>query len=48
VGHARARLVRSRAVVDAVRTRLEGDPLLFLHASAAGCAECDEARASLV
>ena len=47
VGHAHARLVRSRDVVSAARERLEREPLLFLHGAGEGCAECDEARASL-
>ena len=47
VGHATARLVRSRAVVDAVVPRLRADPLHFLHPPAAGCEECDLARASV-
>src|SRR5690606_6379738 len=47
VGHARATLIRSRAIVDAVVPRLRADPLLFLHEPADGCAECDDARASV-
>jgi len=47
VGHATARLARSRSIVDVVLARLQGDPLLFLHPQAAGCAECDEARRSV-
>lgn len=47
VGRAPARLARSRAIVDCVVPRLERDPLLFLHAADRGCAECDEARASI-
>jgi aminoglycoside N3'-acetyltransferase len=44
VGHAHARLVRSRDVVDTVVPRLRREPLLFLHGAEEGCAECDEAR----
>lgn len=47
VGHARARLFRARDAVRLARARLEAEPLLFLHPPAAGCAECDDARASL-
>jgi aminoglycoside 3-N-acetyltransferase len=43
VGHARARLVRSRDVVAVARERLARDPLVFLHTRGSGCAECDEA-----
>jgi len=47
VGHASARLARSRAIVECVLPRIEGDPLIFLHEPGKGCAECDEARASV-
>lgn len=47
VGHAAARLARSRDVVRVARERLAGDPLVFLHPAGAGCAECGEARASV-
>lgn len=47
VGNAHARLVRSRSVVRVVKPRLESEPLLFLHVSDHGCAECDEARRSV-
>ncbi|MDH3222098.1 MAG: AAC(3) family N-acetyltransferase [Gemmatimonadota bacterium] len=47
VGSGVARLVRSRSVVDVVRSRLEPDPLLFLHDPQVGCDECDLARASV-
>jgi aminoglycoside N3'-acetyltransferase len=47
VGHAPARLARSRAIVSVVVERLADDPLLFLHPTGAGCADCDEARASV-
>lgn len=46
VGHAHARLVRARDVVDAALEALARDPLLFLHPADAGCYECDEARRS--
>ncbi len=46
VGHARARLFRSRDMVEAARQKLAVDPLIFLHPEDAGCAECDDARAS--
>jgi aminoglycoside N3'-acetyltransferase len=48
VGHAPARLARSRAIVECVARRIERDPLLFLHGALEGCAECDEARASVL
>ena len=47
VGHAPARLARSRDVVRVARERLARDPLVFLHPADAGCDECDEARASV-
>jgi aminoglycoside N3'-acetyltransferase len=47
VGHATARLTRSRAIVATVLPRLGRDPLVFLHPAEAGCAECDVARVSL-
>src|SRR5688572_16633630 len=47
VGHAHARLARSRDIVTVALENLARDPLIFLHASEAGCAECDEARASI-
>ncbi|MCI0435292.1 MAG: AAC(3) family N-acetyltransferase, partial [Gemmatimonadetes bacterium] len=47
VGHAHARLVRSRDVVTTVCTHLAQSPLVFLHDSTAGCAECDAARGSV-
>lgn len=47
VGHARARLARSRHIVDVALAHLADDPLVFLHPSGAGCAECDEARRSI-
>jgi aminoglycoside 3-N-acetyltransferase len=47
VGYAAARLVRARDVVSVVVEALTADPLIFLHARAEGCAECDEARDSV-
>ena len=46
VGHAHARLVRSRDVVSVARQHLARDPLLFLH-PLGECEECDEARKSI-
>lgn len=48
VGHARARLARSRDVVAVAAERLAVDPLVFLHDPSAGCEECDAARASIL
>lgn len=48
VGHAHARLARSRDIVAVALEQLARDPLVFLHPHGAGCAECDEARASVV
>lgn len=47
VGHADARLVRSRDVVAVAREHLARDPLLFLHPPEEGCEDCDLARASV-
>jgi aminoglycoside N3'-acetyltransferase len=47
VGHGRARLARSRDVVDVAVEHLRREPLVFLHGSEAACAACDEARASI-
>jgi aminoglycoside N3'-acetyltransferase len=47
VGQAHARLARARDVVAVALEHLSRDPLVFLHPAAAGCAECDEARASV-
>lgn len=44
VGHAHARLARSRDVVRLAREHLALDTLLFLHSPGAGCADCDDAR----
>jgi aminoglycoside 3-N-acetyltransferase len=48
VGHAHARLVRSRDLVRVVCEELARDPLRFLHPASAGCIECDAARRSVV
>jgi aminoglycoside N3'-acetyltransferase len=48
VGHAHARLARARDIVAAALEHLARDPLLFLHSPSAQCAECDEARSSVV
>jgi aminoglycoside N3'-acetyltransferase len=47
VGHARARLSRSRDIVRVAVERLARDPLVFLHAPGERCEDCDAARASL-
>jgi aminoglycoside N3'-acetyltransferase len=47
VGHAEARLVRSRDIVTVALEHLTRDPLLFLHPPSAACADCDAARASV-
>jgi len=44
VGHAHARLIRARDVVDVAVKHLETDPLVFLHPESEGCEECDAAR----
>jgi aminoglycoside N3'-acetyltransferase len=46
VGHASARLMASRDVVDVVVPRLQREETLFLHPPGE-CDECDDARASL-
>jgi aminoglycoside N3'-acetyltransferase len=47
VGHAHARLARSRDIVAAALAHLQRDPLIFLHPVSAGCTDCDEARKSI-
>lgn len=47
VGHAYARLMRSMDLVETVVPRIRADPLVFLHAARAGCADCDAARSSV-
>jgi aminoglycoside 3-N-acetyltransferase len=46
IGHAEARLVRSRDVVDVALSRLRENETVFLHPTGVDI-ECDEARASL-
>jgi aminoglycoside N3'-acetyltransferase len=48
VGSAHARLIRSRDLVAVAREQLARDPLVFLHAPEDQCAECDEARRSIL
>ena len=48
VGHAHARLARSRDIVRVALEHLARDPLRFLHPPEAACAECDEARRSTI
>lgn len=45
-GHAPARLARARHIVEVALEHLARDPLLFLHPTGAGCADCDAARRS--
>ena len=47
VGHAIARLIRSRDIVATALGQLDRDPLIFLHPPEAGCEECDAARQSI-
>ncbi len=47
VGHAHARLLRARDVVQVTLKQLERDPLIFLHSPEEGCADCDEARGTV-
>lgn len=47
VGHAEARLMRARDLVNLALEHLEKDRLLFLHSLEEGCSECDDARASI-
>lgn len=47
VGHAHARLARSRHIVRLAALGLARNPLLFLHQPADHCGECDAARASI-
>ncbi|MQA89282.1 MAG: AAC(3)-VI family aminoglycoside N-acetyltransferase [Gemmatimonas sp.] len=46
VGHAHARLARSRDIVRLALDHLRRDPLLFLHLANVGCPDCDLARGS--
>ncbi len=47
VGHAHARLAKSRDIVGVTVAHLCADPLLFLHPLGAGCEECEAARQSV-
>lgn len=47
VGHALARLIRARDIVETVVPRLRADPLLFLHAADEDCPDCEVAHRSL-
>ena len=47
VGHAPARLARSRDIVAVATEQLAADPLVFLHDPSAACEECEAARASI-
>jgi aminoglycoside 3-N-acetyltransferase len=47
VGHAVARLARSRDIVTVALERLRADPTCFLCARDTGCSECDEAWRSV-
>jgi aminoglycoside N3'-acetyltransferase len=47
VGYGVARLMRARDIVRVACEQLARDPLIFLHDAAAGCTECDAARASV-
>lgn len=47
IGHAHARLMRSRDVVAAALAELAADPLVFLHAEDEDCEECRDARGSI-
>jgi aminoglycoside 3-N-acetyltransferase len=46
VGHAEARLIRSRDIMEVALSRLRENETIFLHAVGVGI-ECDEARACL-
>jgi len=48
VGHAQARLMRSRDLVRLALAHLMRDALLFLHRPEERCEECDEARLSVI
>lgn len=47
VGHAPARLMRSRDLIDIVVPKLKRDPWVFVHPNDSGCEECAQARASV-
>ena len=48
MGYGTARLFRARDVVRLAVDELRRDPLLFLHGTGEGCAECDEARRNML
>jgi aminoglycoside N3'-acetyltransferase len=48
VGHAHARLARSRDIVRVVVEKLRRDPLVFLHQPHEQCMECNDARGSVL
>jgi aminoglycoside N3'-acetyltransferase len=48
IGPAYVRLARARDIVEVAVEHLKRDPEAFLHPPSAGCAECDEARRSLL
>jgi aminoglycoside 3-N-acetyltransferase-4 len=47
VGYAHARLARARDIVSNAVSRLQADPLLFLHPPEAHCEDCNAARATV-
>lgn len=47
VGHAHARLARSRDIVAVSLEHLQRDLFVFLHPAGAGCEECDESRSNV-
>lgn len=47
VGHARARLMRSKDLVEIAIAHLRCDPTIFLHPAGSSCKECDDAWKSL-
>jgi aminoglycoside 3-N-acetyltransferase len=47
VGNAHARLCDARDLVAVALEHLAADPFVFLCPAGTGCAECDEARASV-
>jgi aminoglycoside 3-N-acetyltransferase IV len=47
VGHAQARLMRSRDLVEVAREHLSRDRVAFLHPPSVACEECDAARESV-
>lgn len=47
IGHAHAKLMRARDLVETVLPRLQRDPCIFRHPAHAGCEECSEAWSSV-